>query len=69
MTPVSEILSDLFRRPESGLFEPSHQTPAEFQANLHEAYVGLLHTVRACEQWQRTEDRIDAAVRAMGTAR
>lgn len=66
MTPIRQILHEMYGRPAPSLFEPMHQTPAEFQANLHEAYADLLHTVHACERWQRTEDRIDAAVRGLG---
>lgn len=69
MTPIRQVLVDMFGDPASSLFEPMHQTPAEFEANLHEAFADLLHTVHTCEEWQRTEDRIDAAVRSLGVTR
>ena len=67
MTDVDQVLQELFDRDRrTPLFEPMRQTPAELQANLHESFTDLLHTVHECEAWQRTEDRIDAAIR--GTA-
>jgi hypothetical protein len=69
VTPVREVLNEMFGRPAPALFESLNQTPAEFQANLHEAFADLLHTVHSCERWQRTEDRIDDLVRSLGGIR
>ena len=67
MTSVGEVLQQMFDRGHrTPLFEPMQQTPAELQANLHESYTDLLHTVHSCEAWQRIEDRIDAAIRGTG---
>ncbi|MGH7922537.1 MAG: hypothetical protein ACREQM_21740 [Candidatus Dormibacteraceae bacterium] len=68
MVAARLVLEEMFARREVGLFEPLQQTPAEFQANLHESLVDLIHTVDVCEAWQRTEDRIDAALPRLGGA-
>jgi hypothetical protein len=61
-TPIRQVMTEMFARPAPSLFEAEHQSLAEFQANLHEAYADLLAAVHRSEAGQRTEDRIDAAI-------